>query len=98
MTVHPKYRWIYEDFLLFEKIGEIEAYSYANGNLAIAMRMDLRKAEERYLKAYKNVSSRNNLYQFFFKRESSSIILPAGSNRIEKQLLENLKCLYGFNS
>ncbi|MCM2283267.1 MAG: N-acyl-L-homoserine lactone synthetase [Desulfobacula sp.] len=98
MTIHPKYRWIYEDFLLFEKIGEIEAYGYANGNPALAMRLDLRKVEDKYRKAYKNVSSRNNLYHFFFTRESASIILPAGPSRIQKKLLENLKYLYGFNS
>ncbi|OGQ91500.1 MAG: hypothetical protein A2464_08245 [Deltaproteobacteria bacterium RIFOXYC2_FULL_48_10] len=98
ITIHPKYRWIYEDFLLFEKIGEIEAYDYANGNPALAMRLDLRKAENKYRKAYKNVSSRNNLYHFFFTRESASIILPPGPSSIEKQLLENLKYLYGFNS
>jgi hypothetical protein len=98
MTIHPKYRWIYEDFLLFEKIGEIEAYDYANGNPALAMRLDLRKVEDKYRKAYKNVSSRNNLYHFFFTRESASILLPAGPSRIQKRLLENLKYLYGFNS
>ena len=98
MTIHPKYRWIYEDFLLFEKIGEIGVYDYANGNPAIAMRLDLRKAEDKYRKAYKNVSSRNNLYQFFFIQKSSSIILPDDPNRIQKGLLENLKYLYGFNS
>ncbi len=98
MTIHPKYRWIYEDFLLFEKIGEIEAYDYANGNPALAMRLDLRKVEDKYRKAYKNVSSRNNLYHFFFTRESASILLPAGPSRIQKKLLENLKYLYGFNS
>lgn len=98
ITIHPKYRWIYEDFLLFEKIGEIEAYDYANGNPALAMRLDLRKAENKYRKAYKNVSSRNNLYHFFFIQESASIILPPGPNSIEKRLLENLKYLYGFNS
>lgn len=98
ITIHPKYRWIYEDFLLFEKIGEIKAYSYANGNPAIAMRLDLRTAELNYYKAYKKMASRNNLYHFFFIRESASIILPDSPGSMEKRLLENLKYLYGFNS
>ncbi len=98
ITIHPKYRWIYEDFLLFEKIGEIDAYDYANGNPALAMRLDLRTAEWKYQKAYKKVASRNNLYHFFFTFGSASIILPDSPNRIEKRLLENLKSLYGFNS
>lgn len=98
ITIHPKYRWIYEDLLLFEKIGEIEAYSYANGNPALAMRLDLRTMKENYQKAYKKIASKNNLYHFFFTKESSSIILPAGPDSIEKRLLENLKHLYGFNS
>ncbi len=98
ITIHPKYRWIYEDFLLFEKIGEIGAYSYANGNPALAMRLDLKTMKDNYKKAYLNFSSRNNLYDFFFVRESSSILLPDRHNTIEKRLLENLKYLYGFNS
>nr|NJM02114.1 hypothetical protein [Desulfobacula sp.] len=98
MTIHPKYRWIYEDFLLFEKIGEIESYSYANGNPALAMRLNLRTVRDKYQKAYKKVASRNNLYHFFFCGESASIILPDAHSSIEERLLENLKCLYGFNS
>lgn len=98
ITIHPKYRWFYEDFLLFEKLGEIEAYSYANGNPALAMRLDLRIMKNNYLKAYKNFSSRNNLYDFFFTLASASILLPDEYNTIEKRLLENLKYLYGFNS
>lgn len=98
ITIHPKYRWFYEDLLLFEKIGEVEAYDYANGNPALAMRLNLRTMENRYHKAYKNIASKNNFYHFFFTKESSSIILPDGKNSIEKRLLENLKYLYGFNS
>jgi hypothetical protein len=98
ITVHPKYRWFYEDFLLFEKIGEIGAYDYANGNPALAMRLNVRTMREKYQKAFKNVASKNNVYHFFFTRESTSIILPGGPSRIQKGLLENLKYLYGFNS
>lgn len=98
ITIHPKYQWFYEDFLLFEKIGEIGAYSYANDNPAVAMRLDLREAEKKYRDAYKNVTSRNNLYHFFCKKESTSIILPECQSSIEIKLLENLKFLDGFNS
>jgi len=96
ITVHPKYRWIYEDLLLFEKIGETKEYAYVNNNPAVAMRLDLRTAENNYKKAFKNVTKKNNLHHFFFTGKSKSIILPDDHFKIGKKLLEDVKCLYGF--
>ncbi len=98
IAIHPKHQWIYEDFLLFEKIGEIKEYSYANNNPALAMRLDLRTAKKKYKKAYKNMNKRNNLYHFFFTANSNSIILLDQYFPIEDKLLETLKNLYGFKS
>jgi hypothetical protein len=96
IAIHPKHRWIYEDLFLFEKIGEIKEYAYANNNPAVAMRLDLRTMKENYKKEYKNVTKKNNLYHFFFTEKSDSIILPDHHFNIEKRLLESLKDLYGF--
>ena len=98
IAIHPKHRWFYEDFLLFEKIGEIKEYAYANNNPAVAMRLNLRTAEKNYQKAYKNILKKNNLYHFFFTAKSTSIILEDQYFSIEKKLLENLKYLYGFRT
>ena len=98
IAIHPKYRWIYEDFLLFEKIGGVKNYAYANDNPAIAMRMDLRTAEKKYKKAYQNISKKNNLYHFFFTETSNSIILTDQYYSMEKKLLENLEYFLKFHT
>ncbi|MFO7886051.1 MAG: N-acyl-L-homoserine lactone synthetase [Desulfobacteraceae bacterium] len=76
ITVHPRYQWIYEDILLFEKIGEIKEYSYVKNNPAVAMRIDLRRAAQQYKQVYKGKPRKKDLYDFFFAETSSSILLP----------------------
>jgi len=66
ITVHPKYLKIYEDILLFEKIGELSEYHYVEDNPAIALRLDLRKASDRFKDVYGNMPIGKNLYHFFF--------------------------------
>jgi len=97
IAIHPKHKWIYEDLLLFEKIGEIKEYSYANNNPAVAMRLNLRTAKEKYKKAYENMNRKNDLYHFFFYGESNSIILLDQYFTIEEKLLESIEYLYGFS-
>lgn len=96
IAIHPRYQWVYEELLLFEKLGEIDAYAYANNNPAVAMRLDLRTAENRYKEAYKKIPLNKSLYYFFFKLESESILLPDGFTHVEKKMLNNLKHMYGF--
>lgn len=76
ITVHPKFQWVYEDILLFEKIGEVEEYSYVKNNPAVAMRLDLRSAEQKYQEIYGSMPKQKNLHDFFFTEKSDSIILP----------------------
>ena len=76
ITVHPKYLKIYEDILLFEKIGRISSYSYVNDNPAVALRLDLNTAPQRFKDAYAKTPKRKNLYHFFVESESASIDLP----------------------
>ncbi|MCG8550812.1 MAG: N-acyl-L-homoserine lactone synthetase [Desulfobacterales bacterium] len=67
ITVHPKYLKIYEDILLFEKLGELSEYPYVEDNPAVALRLDLQTASERFKKAYGNKPIGKNLYHFFFE-------------------------------
>ena len=97
IAIHPKFQWFYEELLLFEKLGEISEYSYANNNPAVAMRLDLRTMKERYKKAYKKISMNKNMYHFFFTLNSESIHLSEGYVGIEQRLLENIRYLYGIN-
>ena len=96
IAVHPKYRWFYEELLLFEALGEITEYAYANNNPAVAMRLDLRTMKARYKNAYRKVESNKNLYHFFFHQKSDSIDLPEGFLKVEMEMLKNLKHMYGF--
>ncbi len=76
ITVHPKYLNIYEDILLFEKIGRISSYSYVNHNPAVALRLNLNTVAQRFKQVYAQRPGHKNLYHFFFEAESTSIDLP----------------------
>nr|WP_320015411.1 N-acyl-L-homoserine lactone synthetase [uncultured Desulfobacter sp.] len=75
ITTHPKYLKIYEDILLFEKIGEISSFSYVNNNPAVALRQNLKTFPERLKKIYDKKPTEKNLYHFFFEAGSTSIDL-----------------------
>lgn len=76
ITVHPKYLKIYEDILLFEKIGELSEYPYVEKNPAVALRQNLRTAPERFKKVYGKMPIGKNLYHFFFESQSTPNGLP----------------------
>ena len=67
ITVHPKYLKIYEDILLFERIGEVSSYSYVNNNPAVALRQNLHTWPERLKKIYGKKPIEKNLYHFLFE-------------------------------
>ncbi len=96
IAIHPKFQWFYEDLLMFEKLGEIGKYGYANDNPAVAMRLDLRTMKDRYKKAYKKIELNKSMHHFFFNIQSSSIFLPDEHINVEKKMLQNLKHMYGF--
>jgi len=75
ITTHPKYLKIYEDILLFEKIGEISSFSYVNNNPAVALRINLQTAPQRLKEIYGKMPKEKNLYHFFFESGSTSIDL-----------------------
>lgn len=75
ITTHPKYLKIYEDILLFEKIGYIPSFSYVNNNPAVALRQDLNTFAQRLKKVYGEMPTEKNLHHFFFESGSTSIDL-----------------------
>ncbi len=76
ITVHPKYLKIYEDILLFERIGQISSYSYVNNNPAVALRQNLNTFSQRLKEIYAKMPIGKNLHHFFFGAESASINTP----------------------
>jgi hypothetical protein len=76
ITVHPKHLKIYEDILLFEKLGELAEYPYVEDNPAVALRLNLKTASERFKDVYSNMPRGKNLYHFFFESESTPNDLP----------------------
>ncbi|WP_286819964.1 N-acyl amino acid synthase FeeM domain-containing protein [Desulfobacter sp. UBA2225] len=91
ITIHPKYLKIYEDILLFEKIGQISSFSYVNNNPAVALRLDLNTVSQRFKEIYGNMPKKKNLYHFFFESGSTPIELPFEENEDE----ETVKRYYG---
>lgn len=71
ITVHPRRRWIYESILLFEKIGKIKEYEDVKGNPAVALRLNLNTAPERYLKRYRGKPLEKNMYDFIYTKKIS---------------------------
>lgn len=67
ITVHPKYLKIYEDILLFDKIGQISSFSYVNNNPAVALRLNLNTVRHRFKEIYGKKPTEKNLYHFFFE-------------------------------
>lgn len=76
ITTHPKYLKIYEDILLFDKIGEISSFSYVNDNPAVALRLDLNTWAQKLKKVYGNKPIEKNLHHFFFESGSTPNDLP----------------------
>lgn len=86
ITVHPKYLKIYEDILLFERIGEISSYSYVNNNPAVALRQDLHTWPQRLKRIYGKKPIEKNLYHFLFESGpiSDAMALDIGEGRTDK--------------
>ncbi len=96
ITVHPKYLPVYEDILLFEKIGKIDDYNYVNGNPAVAMRIDLNTAEKEYKKAYAHAPIEKDLHHFFFSADSKSIDLSSEIRKDKSEMI--MGALTGYYS
>ena len=76
ITVHPKHKNFYKIILGFEEIGETKSYAYVMDNPAVALKIDLHKYREDYWNFYPREPLENDLYHFFFIKNSNSISLP----------------------
>lgn len=94
ITTHPKFQWIYEDLLLFEKIGEVKEYAYVQNNPAIALRLNLKTMRSNYRRVYGMKPNGKNLYHLFFEGESESSFLPPPKKAPEKRELYNILLNY----
>ena len=94
ITTHPKYLWVYEDILLFEKIGEVSRYGYVNDNPAVALRLNLQTVKERSRKIYGSKPKTKNVYHFFFEGESASTIHQPIPLLEERTLYETILWYY----
>ncbi len=78
ITVHPKHALVYKEALMFEEIGqgEIKAYPKVNNNPAIALRLNLHDAKEKFRRFYQDNSPETNLHHFLFVKQSNNLQLP----------------------
>ncbi|MDZ7700088.1 MAG: hypothetical protein U5R49_25235 [Deltaproteobacteria bacterium] len=80
IAINPKHKWLYKNILLFNQISGKKDYDYVKGAPALAMTMDILRAEQRYRDVYAN-STRypppRNLHHFAFIGDSPPIRLPA---------------------
>lgn len=90
ITVHPRRRWIYESILLFEKIGKIKEYEDVKGNPAVALRLDLKTAPERYMKKYGNKPLEKNVYDFIYNKKISDFAIFESHKNEENIWTESL--------
>jgi len=75
ITVHPKHALVYKEVLMFEEIesGVVRTYPKVNNNPAIALRLDLHAAEDKFKHFYQNNNTDTNLHHFLFVKNSDNI-------------------------
>ncbi len=75
IAVHPKHALVYKEVLMFEEIdpGTVKTYPKVNNNPAIALRLDLHEAEDKFRHFYQNNSLETNLHHFIFVKNSTNI-------------------------
>jgi hypothetical protein len=76
IAINPKHEWFYANIMLLEKIGGLAFYDYVEKAPAVAYRLNLRNAAEKYRTIYDRHPIEKNLYQFIFVNDSSSVELP----------------------
>ena len=74
IAINPKHKWFYKNILLFQQISGQKDYGYVKGAPAIAMRLDIKKAE----RVYKRTYSRNRTPEIctisIFKKKASQSV------------------------
>ena len=84
ITAHPKHALLYKQVLMFEEMGKgtIKAHPKVNSNPAVALRLNLKEAEEKCRHFYQNNSLETNMHHFFFVKQSPILHLPE-NNQVE---------------
>ena len=98
VTVHPKYLKIYEDILLFEKLGELSEYPYVENNPAVALRQNLDTFPERLKENYGKMPISKNLYHFFCESGSTADDLMLRQKKGEEKYCGEDKKKLVFNA
>ncbi|OAG27605.1 N-acyl amino acid synthase FeeM domain-containing protein [Thermodesulfatator autotrophicus] len=65
VCINPKHADFYEKILLFERKGSRKPHPFLPGLSVILEHLDLKKAKDKYLKAYSPFPKELNLYHFF---------------------------------
>jgi len=65
-SVTKKHITFYEELLLFKPIGELSAYSFANGLPIQGHRLNLQQADSHFKEVYSGMEFDANLHRFFF--------------------------------
>lgn len=70
ITTNPRHSYVYEDILLFDKIGELKSFDYVNSAPAVAYCQPMAEWANRLKKVYGNFPYKKNLYEFFYEYKS----------------------------
>ena len=73
-SVIPKHARFYQKVLLFEPLGQPRQYGSVQGTTGVPMKLDLRTAEQRYMKKYDHRKGVKNLYRLFINDEEPAIL------------------------
>ena len=65
-TVKQKHVTFYEELLLFNPIGDLVSYSYANSQLVQGHQLDIHQANKDFKKVYSGMEFDADLHRFFF--------------------------------
>ncbi len=76
LVINPRHKLYYQHVLLANQIGPERVYQKVKGNPAIAMSMDVRKAQDRFKESYSTLPDNKNLHRFFYEHTSECLQMP----------------------
>lgn len=76
VTVNPKHQLFYQKIIMFRRLGKNKDYGHVKGHPAVPLCLNVKKANKKYRKTYAKMPPEKNLHDFFFVRQSPSILLP----------------------
>ncbi len=73
ITVNPRHAPFYQRYLLFERMGDPQPCDRVGGAPAVALRLDLDTAPQRYRNRFGSLSGPRNHYRFFTAHEAATL-------------------------